>query len=130
MKRYLVKEGDGFVVIGAVGFVPKNVITRVPDNISPEDFEFIEAKKITSETEDGEQEMVVAAVDNAKKQQILEQREQSRLEENVRAISKKTKKAQILKELAESGVDAPTGKLIRNLIRLILLDNDIQEKEE
>lgn len=86
--KYLVKdENENLFVIGAVGFVPKNVVAKVPDSISPDDYPFLKYTVITNESEPFmEDEVVELYVDEEMKSQAQAEQQQAEQAAQLRLI--------------------------------------------
>jgi hypothetical protein len=118
--QYLVKDEQGNLsVIGAVGFVPRNVVARVPDSINPEDYEFIETETIKDD--EFETERVIIRVDEEKKTQVLSEREQQRQKQEVLSQARNNNKNRLIENLRRSNASGP----LRDLIELYLSDKGI-----
>jgi hypothetical protein len=82
--QYLVKDEQGNLsVVGAVGFVPRNMVATVPDSIAPEDYPFLKYNTVVGEFEE---ETIELYIDEEMKAQASAEQAEAEAAAQLRSI--------------------------------------------
>lgn len=122
MKYYIVNENESLHIIGAQGFVPRNAIVELPDNMKKEKIEWLD---IISEEDETTGAPITRVQINAQvKKQILDNEKALRDAEKLQDDEKQTDRkdaAQLLRKLKTEEIKniADVQKAIKLIVRYL-----------